>query len=53
MADLKDLLHLAHEALHRIQQDVHGKCYDSADIMSLKLHALRHEVDILNKKIDG
>ena len=53
MADYKDLLRLAHEALHRIKQDVHGKSYDSAEIMSLKLHDLRYEVDLLSKEIDG
>lgn len=53
MADLKDLLRLAHEALHRIKQEVHGSSYDSAEIMSLKLHDLRYEADKLSKEIDG
>lgn len=53
VSDLKDFLRLAHEALHRIKQDVHGTSYDSADIMSLKLHDLRQEVDNLSKEIDS
>lgn len=52
-ADLKDLLRLSHEALHRIKQDVHGSNYDQAEILSLKLHDLRHDADILSKEIDG
>lgn len=53
VADLQDLLRLAHEALHRIKQDVHGKSYDSAEIMSLKLHDLRREVDKFSEDIYG
>lgn len=50
-SDLKDLLRLAHEALHRIEQDVHGGCYDSADELSRKLHDVRKEADELSDKI--
>ena len=50
-ADLKDLLRLAHEALHRIKQDVHGNSYNSAEILSLQLHDLRNEADKLSKEI--
>ena len=53
IADLKDLLRLSHEALHRLKQDVHGDTYDSAEILCLKMHDLRHEAEILSKKIDG
>lgn len=53
VADLNDLLRLSHEALHRLKQEVHGDTYDSVEILSLKLHDLRHEAEILNKKIDG
>lgn len=49
--DLKDLLRLAHGALHRIQQDVHGNNYDEAEVLSLKLHDLRKDVDSLSKNI--
>jgi hypothetical protein len=51
-ADLKDLLRLAHEALHRIQQEVHGNCYDATDNLSLKLHDIRRDADQLSEKID-
>lgn len=50
-ADLKDLLRLAHSALHRIQQDVHGHNYDDAEILSLKLHDLRKDADSLSEEI--
>ncbi len=50
-ADLKDLLRLAHGALHRIQQDVHGRNYDDAEILSLKLHDLRKDADSLSEEI--
>ena len=50
-ADLKDLLRLAHGALHRIQQDVHGSNYDDADVLSLKLHDLRKDADNLSDEI--
>ena len=50
-ADLKDLLRLAHGALHRIQQDVHGNNYDNAEILSLKLHDLRKDADNLSNEI--
>lgn len=53
ISDLKDLLRLSHEALHRLKQDVHGDTYDSVEILSLKLHDLRHEAEMLSKKIDG
>ena len=53
VADLNDLLRLSHEALHRLKQEVHGDTYDSVEVLSLKLHDLRHEAEILNKKIDG
>jgi len=53
MADINDLLRLSHEALHRLKQEVHGSAYDSVEILSLKLHDLRHEAEILNKKIDS
>lgn len=53
VADLNDLLRLSHEALHRLKQEVHGDTYDSVEILSLKLHDMRHEAEILNKKIDG
>lgn len=53
IADLIDLLRLSHEALHRLKQDVHGDTYDTVEILSLKLHDLRHEAEKLNKKIDG
>lgn len=53
MADLVDLLRLSHEAVHRIKQDVHGNSYDNAEILSLKLHDLRHEADNLSKEIEG
>lgn len=52
-ANLNDLLRLSHEAVHRIKQDVHGDTYDSVEILSLKLHDLRHEAEMLSKKIDG
>lgn len=52
MADINDLLRLSHEALHRLKQEVHGSAYDRAEILSLKLHDLRHEAEMLNKKID-
>ncbi|MCW8901992.1 MAG: hypothetical protein OQK75_00465 [Gammaproteobacteria bacterium] len=53
MADINDLLRLSHEALHRLKQEVHGSAYDSAEILSLKLHDLRHEAEILSTKIDS
>lgn len=52
MADLRDFLRLAHEAVHRMKQDVHGNCYDSVDIMSLKIHDLRHDAEKLSKEIE-
>ena len=53
VADLNDLLRLSHEALHRLKQEVHGDTYDSVEILSLKLHDMRHEAEMLNTKIDG
>jgi len=50
-ADLKDLLRLAHSALHRLQQDVHGSNYDEAEILSYKLHDLRRDADQLSENI--
>jgi len=50
-ADLKDLLRLAHGALHRIHQDAHGSNYDEAEVLSLKLHDLRRDADLLSKHI--
>lgn len=50
-ADLKDLLRLAHGALHRLQQDVHGNAYDDTEILSLKLHDLRKDADNLSNEI--
>lgn len=50
-ADLKDLLRLAHSALHRIHQDVHGNNYDDAEVLSLKLHDLRKDADDLSHGI--
>ena len=50
-ADLRDLLRLAHESLHRIKQEVHGDSFDDAEILSLKLHDLRYEADNLSKEI--
>lgn len=49
--DLKDLLRLAHSALHRIQQDAHGNNYDETEVLSLKLHDLRQDADLLSKHI--
>jgi len=51
IADLKDLLRLAHGALHRIQQDAHGRTYDEAEVLSYKLHDLRRDADLLSKNI--
>lgn len=51
-ADLGDLLRLAHEALHRIKQDVHGDNYNDAELLSLKLHDLHLEADQLSVKIN-
>lgn len=51
IADLKDLLRLAHSALHRIQQDAHGSNYDEAEVLSLKLHDIRHDAELLSKNI--
>lgn len=51
IADLKDLLRLAHGALHRIQHDAHGSNYDEAEVLSLKLHDLRHDAELLSKNI--
>lgn len=53
VADLKALLRLSHEALHRIKQEVHGTTFDSVEVMSFKLHDLRHEADDLDKKVNG
>jgi len=50
-ADLKDLLRLAHSALHRLQQDVHGDNYDEAEALSHKLHNLRSDADKLSENI--
>lgn len=50
-ADLKDLLRLAHSALHRIQQDTHGSSYDEAEVLSLRLHDLRHDAELLSQSI--
>ena len=50
-ADLRDLLRLAHSALHRLQQDVHGSNYDKAEILSYKLHDLRRDADSLSENI--
>jgi len=50
-ADLKDLLRLAHSALHRLQQDVHGSNYDEIEILSYKLHDLRNDADKLSENI--
>lgn len=52
-ADLKDLLRLAHGALHRIKQEVHGNNYDNAEVLSLKLHDLRNEADSLSDEISS
>jgi len=52
-ADLKDLLHLAHGALHRIEQDIHGKNYVKAKELTVKLHNLRREVSIFSMEIDA
>ena len=49
--DLKDLLRLAHGAMHRIQQDAHGNNYDETEVLSLKLHDLRQDADLLSKHI--
>lgn len=51
-SDLKDLLRLAHEAVHRIAKDVHGDTYESADALSLRLHEVRREADALSKKVN-
>ena len=50
-ADLKDLLRLAHSALHRIQQDTHGSNYDDAESLSYKLHDIRQDAELLSKNI--
>lgn len=52
MADLIDLLRLSHEALQRIENNIHGDSYTSAEKMSCKLHDLRHDADNLSKKVE-
>jgi hypothetical protein len=51
-SDLKDLLRLAHEAVHRIAQDVHGTTYESADALSRRLHEVRREADALSAEVN-
>ena len=50
-SDLLDLLRLSHGALHRIKRQVHGDCFESADVLAKKLLALREEAESLDKDI--
>ena len=47
-ADVEDLLRLAHEAVHRIHQDVSNEGFDLVEDMSEKMHHLRAEAKRLN-----
>lgn len=40
-ADIEDLLRLAHEATHRIHQDVHEDSFEHVKNVSEKIHQLR------------
>ena len=49
--DLVDLLRLAHEAAHRIKQNVHGENFEKADAISWELHEIRQETEKLNQRL--
>ena len=50
-SDLLDLLRLSHSALHRLEREVHGDCFEAADILSKKILDLRDEAERLNQKL--
>ncbi|WP_126453307.1 hypothetical protein [Sulfuriflexus mobilis] len=47
-ADVEDLLRLAHEAVHRIHQDVSDDNFDHAEQISEKIHKIREDARRLN-----
>ena len=51
-ADLRDLLRLAHEAVHRISQDVHGSTYEKTVVLSNRLHDVRDEAEKLAEEVN-
>ncbi|HKK14437.1 MAG TPA: hypothetical protein VKA14_07220 [Gammaproteobacteria bacterium] len=51
-ADLTDLLRLAHEALHRLRDEVHGDVVEQADGLSRRIRTLRQEADRLQDRIE-
>ncbi|MGA7801060.1 MAG: hypothetical protein WCC36_09635 [Gammaproteobacteria bacterium] len=50
-SDLNDLLRLAHEALHRLQNEVHGDTFDEANGLSQHLQTLRQKATTLEARV--
>lgn len=51
-SDLVELLRLAHEAAHRINQTVHSDTFEYAQGVSLDIHNLRQKADRLRREIE-
>ncbi len=52
MNDLIDLLRLAHEASHRLNEHVHSELFDHADAIFREIHGLRQRAESLKQGVD-
>lgn len=51
-SDLGDLLRLAHEAVHRLQDEVHGETFEDANGLSRQLQRVRHQAATLQRRVE-
>jgi hypothetical protein len=52
IADLVDLLRLAHSAAHRAESELAGSLFSRADEISQQLHSLRQTAHALQQELD-
>ncbi|MEJ2645420.1 MAG: hypothetical protein P8180_10890 [Gammaproteobacteria bacterium] len=51
-SDLGDLLRLAHEAVHRLQDEVHGETFEDANGLSRQLQRVRRQAATLQRRVE-
>ena len=51
-SDLSDLLRLAHEALHRLQEEVHGEAFEDANALSHELRRVRRRAASMQSRVE-
>ncbi len=52
VSDLVDLLRLAHEAAHRLNERVHSELFEHSDAIVRDIHDLRQRTESLKQEVD-